>query len=184
MSDFPIDQLRQLFEYDPLAGTITRLQRTDGRMRTGKRSRKPDLRGRQFEGVVAGSRRADGYCIVTFTVDRKVHRIYAHRLAWALAHGCWPAREIDHRDGDRFNNRLANLREADRSENAQNVLVTSLHGVQRDSRGKNGRIYYSAFIQVHRRKRYLGMFDTPEEAHAAYLAAKRVHHPFQPEPRA
>ena len=44
----------------------------------------------------------------------------AHRVAWAIHFAEWPASEIDHRDGDRANNKIANLREATRSENLAN----------------------------------------------------------------
>jgi hypothetical protein len=37
---------------------------------------------------------------------------------------------------------------------------------------------YEARIQVQGTYKYLGLFDTAEEAHAAYLTAKRAAHPF------
>jgi len=42
-----------------------------------------------------------------------------HRLAWFYVHGYWP-KQIDHINGDRGDNRLANLREADNSQNQAN----------------------------------------------------------------
>lgn len=42
-----------------------------------------------------------------------------HRLAWLYVHGEMPG-IIDHRDGDRFNNRISNLRVASSSQNACN----------------------------------------------------------------
>lgn len=44
----------------------------------------------------------------------------AHRVIWALHHGCWPNAEIDHIDGNPTNNRLENLRPASRCENRWN----------------------------------------------------------------
>ena len=34
----------------------------------------------------------------------------AHDLAWLWCHGRWPERVVEHRDGDRANNRCHNLR--------------------------------------------------------------------------
>jgi hypothetical protein len=42
----------------------------------------------------------------------------AHRLAWLYVHGRWPVDLIDHINGDKQDNRIANLREATASENA------------------------------------------------------------------
>lgn len=109
----------------------------------------------------------------------------AHRLAWLYVYGVWPKDQIDHIDGDALNNRIDNLREAAHSENSQN----------RNKQNNNK----SGFMGVHWNKRadkwhaqikhqgvrhHLGYFDTPEEAHAAYLKAKAELHTFQPTPRA
>jgi len=47
-------------------------------------------------------------------------RQYAHRLAWLMGKGTPPTMQIDHIDGDRSNNSLANLREASPAENMKN----------------------------------------------------------------
>lgn len=100
----------------------------------------------------------------------------SHRLAWFYMTGAWPEQEIDHINGVRDDNRFANLREADRQINCQNVRKpyknnrTGLLGVK-PSLGK-----FVARIYVDGKERHLGTFKTPGLAHAAYVAAKRELH--------
>lgn len=103
---------------------------------------------------------------------------YAHRLAWLYVHGKFPALFIDHIDGNVGNNAIKNLREADRSQNQQNIK----HAISR-SRSKllgaiPSRNKWTAEIVVRGKKLRLGMFNTALEAHAAYLSAKRRVHEF------
>lgn len=103
-------------------------------------------------------------------------RLKEHRVAFAMHHGHWPAGEVDHIDGDRQNNRPANLRDVSRAENGQNqrrprkgsrsgLLGVIAHGNR-----------WRAEIKSHGKTKNLGAFATPEEAHAAYLQAKREIH--------
>lgn len=125
-------------------------------------------------GAVAGSPTADGY--VKIKVRQRMYR--AHRLAWFYVHGAWPSQLIDHINGDRADNRIANLRDVSNSVNRQNAKTanadskTGVLGVTyRPSKAK-----YQAQIAVNGKNRYLGMFDTEQEAHQAYLTAKREVH--------
>lgn len=98
----------------------------------------------------------------------------AHRLAWAFQCGLHPDGEIDHINGDRRDNRLANLRLVDRQGNSNNITIvskrstTGLLGVRFDKR----RNHFGAAITRDGKWRHLGMFRTAEAAHAAYLAAR------------
>jgi len=89
--------------------------------------------------------------------------------------GEWPS-EIDHINGDKSDNSYRNLREVSRGENMQNKRKahrnnkTGFLGVAREA-GK-----YRARIRVCGKNRSLGMYDTPQQAHQAYLAAKRELH--------
>lgn len=100
-----------------------------------------------------------------------------HRLAWLYAYGEWPDDDIDHINGVRDDNRLCNLRRADRSSNMENIRVarrdnrTGLLGARLRPDGK-----FFACIKTRGLHRHLGSFDTAEEAHNAYIAAKRIHH--------
>lgn len=99
-------------------------------------------------------------------------RYYAHRLAWVYVYGYWPEFEIDHRDTNPLNNAIGNLRRATRILNLGNTKLSKantsgLKGVCRS--GEKWRSY----ISVEGRRRYLGTFDTAEQAHSAYVAAAK-----------
>ena len=49
----------------------------------------------------------------------------AHRVAWAVTNGDWPANEIDHINGHRDDNRIDNLRDVSRTENCRNTKIPS-----------------------------------------------------------
>lgn len=97
--------------------------------------------------------------------------VLAHRLAWFYVYGAWPTVQIDHVNGVRDDNRIANLRLASPSVNGLNrhrldSSSTGFTGVYR----KRGR--FGARLIVDGRQRYFGVFDTPEMAHEAYLRAR------------
>lgn len=157
-----IERLRELLSYDPETGVFRWLVQAG---RAGG------------PGSIAGSKGKTGYWSVC--VDGRMYR--AHRLAWFFMNGRWPESDIDHRDGDRLNNRISNLRECKRHENLENQAVgkrnkSGLLGVSWDS--KEGR--WRSAIGKHGHTYHLGYFATKEEAHAAYLAAKKHLHKFQP----
>lgn len=104
---------------------------------------------------------------------------YAHRVAWLMTHDAWPGEQIDHINGKRSDNRIANLRDVTHAENCQNkreALPTNkssgLLGVSWCKVMKR----YVAGIGVDGAHRKIGYFDDPTEAHAAYVAAKRELH--------
>jgi hypothetical protein len=135
---------------------------------------------RGIPGRVAGTVDVDGYVVVT--LNGKRHK--GHRLAWLFAHGRWPAVAVDHINGVKHDNRLTNLREADWAQNQHNRRLqknnkSGFMGVHFCSRSGKWR----AAIRAEGRGRNLGGYDSPEEAHSAYLRAKAALHPFQPVPR-
>lgn len=150
------ERLRCLLDYDPATGHFTRKV---GRQGAG-------------QGERAGCLRFGGY--IQIGIDGRKYR--AHRLAWLYVTGEWPKGEIDHINGDPADNRILNLRDVPNIVNQQNRSrpmkrnVTGFLGVS----AWKGR--YKAAIHAAGRDRHLGTFDTPEEAHAAYVGAKRVLH--------
>lgn len=100
------------------------------------------------------------------------------RLVWLYVYGKFPDDECDHRDGNRDNNCLTNLREATHSQNLQNRRKAQ-------ARSKTGflgvwkkRTKFAAGIRFCGKTIHLGSFATPEEAYASYLAKKREIHAF------
>jgi hypothetical protein len=81
--------------------------------------------------------------------------------------------EVDHINGDRTDNRRDNLRVATKAQNTSNKAAIVAHGFKGVVFMPNGR--YKAQITAQRKTHYLGIFETPEEAHAAYVAAANQH---------
>lgn len=151
-ADLTAQRLRELLHYDSETGLFTRAA-------TGKPA-----------GCVAPT----GY--ISISVDGKDY--LGHRLAWLYVHGEWPKQMIDHVNGVRNDNIFTNLRDVSSRVNGQN---------QRKPAARNGSGYlgvswaedrgkWTAQINIDGRVTKLGRFTSPEDAHAAYLAAKRKHH--------
>ena len=101
----------------------------------------------------------------------------AHRLAWFYVYGAWPNGDLDHINGDKLDNRIANLREATRKQNMQNVRqhkhnTSGVKGVAWHSQRNKWR----AYIFVDYRQIHLGLFDTKEAAAAARMNAEEIYH--------
>lgn len=149
------ERARELVTYDPVTGSFA--------YKSGKGT--------------GGTVTKDGY--LQIKLDGTVYR--AHRIAWLLTFGDLPPSQIDHRNGDRLDNRIVNLRCATAAENAQNVAArrgtASRHpGVTWHARDRR----WQAQIRVKGRLHFLGHFVSEDEAAEAYLHAKRRLHQFQP----
>lgn len=101
----------------------------------------------------------------------------AHRLAWLWVYGEWPNQHIDHINGDRTDNRIANLRDVSRTINNQNI-----HGPRRDNKSTGilgvhkHASKWRGQLQANGKLYQTGVFATPQEAQAAYLELKRRLH--------
>jgi hypothetical protein len=97
------------------------------------------------------------------------------RLMFLAVNGFLPNPCVDHRDGNSLNDRPDNLRQATITENAWNhkFRARKQNDLPMGVRRMEGR--FQARIGVNKKLLYLGVFDTPEEAHAVYLVARKEH---------
>ena len=172
------DYARQLLDYDPVTGRMRWKMRPREMFRLARDCMAWNTK---YAGNVSGlSNNGFGYLYVC--IDGR--RYGVHRIAWLIASGVWPEREIDHINGDRGDNRLCNLREATPGENQQNRPTQ-----RNSSSGMTGVGWHKAsgmwraYIKVQRRTVSLGYFADKNAAYSAYLAAKKGLHGFQPSPR-
>ncbi len=155
-----IDQarLQELLNYDPETGVFTWKCRTNGRMKADGR---------------AGYTAPGSYTRINVGGEKHL----AHRLAWLYVYGAYPAGEIDHINGYKADNRIANLRAATKAENQFNT------GVRRNNSSGYKGVYlnratgrWMAIARLNPHRINLGSFATAEEAHIAYIAFAYEHH--------
>ncbi len=120
-------------------------------------------------GAIAGRVTCKGYR----EIELRGSMYQVHRLAWLIVHGEWPKNEIDHINGVRDDNRICNLREATRAQNQHNRkrwskgTISNLKGSYFHKKTQR----WTSSIQCDNKRIHLGLFNSAEEAHRAYLAA-------------
>ena len=152
------EELKEFVSYDPETGIFRWIKKT------GRKG---------YIGKEVGSKHSRGY------KDAKINgkHIFLHRAAWLYMTGSFPVDQIDHKNGDRSDNRWENLREACQQQNSANMKMrknnkSGLKGVSLYPKGNRWR----AFIHIDYKTKYLGSFLSKEEAHAAYIEAAQLKH--------
>lgn len=159
MKELTCEQVKQVIRYEHETGRFFWLSRTGGTAIEGREAKGTvGVRGYTHIGILGG--------------------IYkAHRLAFLFVTGEWPSGEVDHINGNKSDNRFSNLRISDRTTNQQNKRTanrnnkTGMLGVGAHKTGA-----WQARIWVNGKNKSLGLFKSPELAHAAYVEAKRKEH--------
>lgn len=180
--EHPVEHLNKLLDYDPDTGEFTWRERTADMTREPTREESGRKKSREHMTKVWNTRfagkpafRIDRIGYMLGSVDKKI--LFAHRVAWAMHYGEWPPHEmeVDHINGDRADNRIANLRIVTPAENSKNKRLQ-----------KTNRSGYAGVVWVESRQRWeagisdagrayhLGSFYTKAEAVAARKAAEKV----------
>lgn len=153
-----VEQLKSSLNYDPNTGIFTRKCKSEC----------------ASHGEVAGYIDEEGYRRI-----RVCGRKYkAHRLAWLYVYGGVPECQIDHANGDPGDNRIGNLRLVSGSQNKQNSSIYSnntsgFKGVSwMNVRGPKWR----ASLRVNGKSIHVGYYETPKEAHSAYVEAAKKYY--------
>lgn len=149
----------ELFDYKEDTGVFLR-----------KLTRSPNA----VAGDVAGSPDKHGY--LTIYINGKSYK--AHRLAWLYVYGEWPTKHIDHINGVKFDNRISNLRDVSVATNLQNINTIQMrHNKYGSEAGLLGVIPHKGRwrvqFKVNGKHVHVGVFNSPKEANAAYMAKRK-----------
>lgn len=144
--DVPIETIRKLFTYDPITGDFVRV--------------------------------SDGIICISGPLIVCGERHETSRYIWAHYYGEWPPLDmlIDHKDRDRSNTKLENLRLATHPQNGFNMTSYSPYGYKGVTFDASRQKSWRAQIRIDGRKVNLGRFFTIEEAALAYQQASIKHH--------
>lgn len=166
------EDARELLRYEAESGQLFWKRRSEKWFsntdkRTAAHSAK--LWNRNFAGKEALTAISEGY-----RNGRILNRKYfAHRVIWLITYGELPEGHIDHQNGIRSDNRLANLRCVTRSENQRNMKrpvhnTSGVCGVYWDQKKQK----WFAAIGVDGSHKFLGYFDCKKEASACRKTAE------------
>lgn len=136
------EELKSQVDYNPESGIFT-WKISSGRVKSGC--------------VVSG---LDYYGYLRISINKTRYR--AHRLAWLYIHGKFPINLVDHIDGNKANNSLANLREATNQENCRNVKLSKLNTYGYKGVSKHPLVNkWQAACWIDGKSVYLGLHETP-----------------------
>lgn len=161
--------IKAILDYDSETGILTWKSRMAECWPPGKlQMMKCITWNSQYAGSMAGTTTSK-YVNIQF-MGRNLR---AHRLAWIYIHGDEPFGDIDHINRNKKDNRIANLRIADRSQNMRNYLLA-----KNSTSGIRGVIWnkdcfrWEAHIKINKEMIHLGVFKDFEKAVKARYAAE------------
>lgn len=172
MAELTYDEISKLLKYDPETGRLFWRKRSPDQFTGGRQTAQHNCNA--WNGKHAGQEALtadDGHGYRQGAIfDQKYQ---AHRVIWLLANREWPANKIDHINGIRDDNRLANLRSVTDTENCKNSRIRSdnTSGVIGVCWSKSSRKWH-AQIYLGKRKTHIGYFTDLAQAIKARKAAE------------
>ena len=159
--------LKELLHYDPETGIFTWRDRSLNHCASRRAMRTFNSR---WAGTEAGTKKNDGYLRIRFLGQLT----YLHRLGVLYMTGTFPALQVDHINGVRDDNRWANLRLVNNSENHRNMKMPTSNksGVVGVFWGPHVR-KWRAQIRVEYKPHRLGDYSDFFEAVCARKSAER-----------
>jgi hypothetical protein len=145
------EKLKTLLSYDPDTGVLTWQSKPSRGIKVGRQ---------------AGTPTSQGY--LALQINKK--KMLVHRAIWFYVHGVWPPEEIDHINHVRDDNRLCNLRLANRLENSHNTQkheknLSGHKGVAWHNRNKKWQVQ----MRFAGKNYYVGQFSDLQDAIQARL---------------
>ena len=171
---------RELLTYNPDTGKLFWKERPAKYFKNPKRYMKPWItKWAGKDALAAISRRKSGQ--IARLDGRIFNKSYkTHRIAWLIYYGEWPKNQIDHINQDPTDNRIKNLRDVTNAENGKNQPLRSTN-----TSGYTGVYFkkeqnkYAAELRINGVKKWLGYYDTVEEA-AAVRKTANINYNFHP----
>ncbi len=162
--DLAASSIRQIIDYEPETGSMWWKVRDRSLF-----ARESDWRtfNKRFAGKRVGNINDKGY----YATQLFGRHIGCHRAAWAHYYGEWPD-QIDHVNGDRTDNRIANLRNVSHRENSKNRKV------REDNRTGQTGVYevkgrWVALINTDKGRFFIGRFKEYADAVFARKIAEK-----------
>ena len=115
------------------------------------------------------TKKINNYTIISLYLDKKRYYLLGHQFSYYIKYGKI-VDQIDHKDGDRSNNKIDNLREVNNQKNQHNR--TNAKGYYFDKSTDK----FCAHIGLNSKSINLGRYNTEKEARQAYLDAKKIYH--------
>ena len=157
MRTYPdVERLREYLDYNPLSGKL------HWRKAKGYKI---------LPGMEVGGVNTIGYVQMGFDGMK----LLAHRVIWLMVYGELIP-DIDHKDGDKSNNRIDNLRSATRvQQNGNSTLAKHNTSGHKGVSFRKDRKKWRAFISINDKFVHLGYFDNQSDAIKRYSEAAIEH---------